>query len=121
MISFDSNCLDTEKIDDVIMGCANQAGEDNRNVARMATLLAGLPDTIGGVTLNRLCGSGLDAVGMAARAIKSGESDVVIAGGVIPKQDYDFLFNAGVKCVFGPGTPIPGCARQVLDAVNAAQ
>ncbi|MEO1143913.1 MAG: beta-ketoacyl synthase N-terminal-like domain-containing protein, partial [Pseudomonadota bacterium] len=74
--------LDTDKIDDVIMGCANQAGEDNRNVARMATLLAGLPDTIGGVTLNRLCGSGLDAVGMAARAIKSGESDVVIAGGV---------------------------------------
>ncbi len=69
-------------VDEVFLGCANQAGEDNRNVARMASLLAGLPDTVPGVTLNRLCASGLDAVGMAARAIRSGEIDVAIAGGV---------------------------------------
>ena len=65
----------------MILGCANQAGEDNRNLARMAGLLAGLPDSSGGVTLNRLCGSGLDAVAMAARAIRGGESDLIIAGG----------------------------------------
>jgi 3-oxoadipyl-CoA thiolase len=65
----------------VILGCANQAGEDNRNLARMAALLAGLPDSSGGVTLNRLCGSGLDAVAMAARAIRGGEGELIIAGG----------------------------------------
>jgi 3-oxoadipyl-CoA thiolase len=69
-------------VDDVFFGCANQAGEDNRNVARMASLLAGLPETVPGVTLNRLCASGLDAVGAAARAIKAGEIDLAIAGGV---------------------------------------
>jgi 3-oxoadipyl-CoA thiolase len=69
-------------VDEVYFGCANQAGEDNRNVARMASLLAGLPETVPGVTLNRLCASGLDAVGTAARAIKSGEIDLAIAGGV---------------------------------------
>ncbi len=69
-------------VDEVFLGCANQAGEDNRNVARMAALLAGLPETVPGVTLNRLCASGLDAVGMAARAIRAGEIDVAIAGGV---------------------------------------
>ncbi|MGQ6246299.1 3-oxoadipyl-CoA thiolase [Serratia sp. IR-2025] len=74
--------LDPQAIDDVILGCANQAGEDNRNVARMALLLAGLPHSVPGTTLNRLCGSGLDAVGMAARAIKCGEAEVIIAGGV---------------------------------------
>ncbi len=74
--------IDWTKLDDVIFGCANQAGEDNRNVARMAALLAGLPATVPGVTLNRLCGSGLDAVGTAARAIRSGECDLMIAGGV---------------------------------------
>ncbi len=74
--------LDPERIDDVFMGCANQAGEDNRNVARMSLLLAGLPVGVPGVTLNRLCGSGLDAVGSAARAIRAGEMDVAIAGGV---------------------------------------
>jgi len=73
--------LDWSELDDVILGCANQAGEDNRNLARMAGLLAGLPDSSGGVTLNRLCGSGLDAVAMAARAIRGGESDLIIAGG----------------------------------------
>jgi len=73
--------VDWAELDDVILGCANQAGEDNRNLARMAGLLAGLPDSSGGVTLNRLCGSGLDAVAMAARAIRGGESEMIIAGG----------------------------------------
>ncbi|MFQ5348161.1 MAG: 3-oxoadipyl-CoA thiolase [Rhodothalassiaceae bacterium] len=71
-----------EAVDDVIYGCANQAGEDNRNVARMAALIAGLPPAVPGVTLNRLCGSSLDAVAMAARAIRTGEAELVIAGGV---------------------------------------
>src|SRR6202012_3249951 len=70
------------KIDEVFLGCANQSGEDNRNVARMALLLAGLPDKIPGVTVNRLCASGLNAVGDAARAIRTGEMDFAIAGGV---------------------------------------
>ncbi|WP_298937245.1 3-oxoadipyl-CoA thiolase [uncultured Ruegeria sp.] len=74
--------LDPVAIDEVILGCANQAGEDNRNVARMATLLAGLPETVPGTTVNRLCGSGLDAVAIAARAIRAGEADMIIAGGV---------------------------------------
>ncbi|WP_390911746.1 3-oxoadipyl-CoA thiolase [Pseudosulfitobacter sp. SM2401] len=74
--------VDWSRLDDVIMGCANQAGEDNRNVARMASLLAGLPVDVPGITVNRLCASGLDAVGMAARAIKAGDLDMVIAGGV---------------------------------------
>jgi 3-oxoadipyl-CoA thiolase len=73
--------VDWSELDDVILGCANQAGEDNRNLARMAGLLAGLPDSSGGVTLNRLCGSGLDAVAMAARTIRGSEADLVIAGG----------------------------------------
>ena len=73
--------VDWSEVDDVILGCANQAGEDNRNLARMAGLLAGLPDSSGGVTLNRLCGSGLDAVAMAARTIRGGESELLIAGG----------------------------------------
>jgi acetyl-CoA acyltransferase len=74
--------LDWDAVQDVIYGCANQAGEDNRNVARMALLLAGLPREIGGSTVNRLCGSGMDAVGTAARAIKAGEAQLMIAGGV---------------------------------------
>jgi acetyl-CoA acyltransferase len=74
--------LDWSAVQDVIYGCANQAGEDNRNVARMASLLAGLPLEIGAATINRLCGSGMDAVGTAARAIKSGEAGLMIAGGV---------------------------------------
>jgi len=74
--------VDWAALDDVILGCANQAGEDNRNVARMAALLAGLPVEVPGVTVNRLCGSGLDAVGTAARAIKAGEAQLLIAGGV---------------------------------------
>ncbi len=73
--------VDWDELDDVILGCANQAGEDNRNLARMAALLAGLPDKSGGVTLNRLCGSGMDAVTMAARVIRGSEADMVLAGG----------------------------------------
>ncbi|MFZ1482725.1 MAG: beta-ketoacyl synthase N-terminal-like domain-containing protein, partial [Paracoccaceae bacterium] len=73
---------DWAAVDDVYLGCANQAGEDNRNVARMAALLAGLPVGVAGVTINRLCGSGMDAVLAGARAIRCGEADLVIAGGV---------------------------------------
>jgi 3-oxoadipyl-CoA thiolase len=74
--------IDPAAIDDVVLGCANQAGEDNRNVARMAALLSGLPDSVPGSTINRLCGSGLDAVGSAARSIVAGDNDIVVAGGV---------------------------------------
>ena len=73
--------VDWAALDDIILGCANQAGEDNRNLARMAGLLAGLPDSSGGVTLNRLCGSGLDAIAMAARTIRGGDAELIIAGG----------------------------------------
>jgi acetyl-CoA acyltransferase len=76
--------IDWSRVNDVIFGCANQAGEDNRNVARMAALLAGLPVDVSGVTVNRLCGSGMEAVVQAARAIKTGEANLVIAGGVEP-------------------------------------
>ena len=74
--------VDWAALDDVFFGCANQAGEDNRNVARMALLLAGLPDNVPGVTINRLCASGMEAVGTAARAIRAGEMEFAIAGGV---------------------------------------
>jgi 3-oxoadipyl-CoA thiolase len=77
-----SPSVDWHELDDVVYGCANQSGEDNRNVARMALLLAGLPKEISGATINRLCGSSLDALGIAARAIKSGETELMIAGGV---------------------------------------
>lgn len=97
--------LDFAAVDDVIFGCANQAGEDNRNVARMSSLLAGLPETVTGTTVNRLCGSGMDAIIMAARAIKSGEADLMIAGGVesmsrapfvMPKATSAFSRNAEI-------------------------
>jgi acetyl-CoA acyltransferase len=97
--------VDWEAVDDVIFGCANQAGEDNRNVARMSLLLAGLPVSITGTTINRLCGSGMDAVVTAARAIKSGEAELMIAGGVesmsrapfvMPKADVAFSRNAEI-------------------------
>src|SRR6202163_2429425 len=74
--------VDWAALDEVIFGCANQAGEDNRNVARMALLLAGLPDSVPGITVNRLCSSGLNAVGLAAQGIRAGEMDLAIAGGV---------------------------------------
>jgi len=97
--------LDPSAIEDVMLGCANQAGEDNRNVARMAALLAGLPVSVPGVTLNRLCGSGLDALAQAARAIRTGEAQVLVAGGVesmsrapfvTPKADAAFSRNAEI-------------------------
>ncbi|MEO9528483.1 3-oxoadipyl-CoA thiolase [Roseibium sp.] len=96
---------DWMELDDVFYGCANQAGEDNRNVARMSSLLAGLPETVPGLTLNRLCGSGMDAVIAATRAIKSGEIDLAIAGGVesmsrapfvMPKAEAGFSRNAEI-------------------------
>jgi 3-oxoadipyl-CoA thiolase len=96
------NSLDPALVEEVIFGCANQAGEDNRNVARMAALLAGLPVEVAGVTVNRLCASGLNAINQAARAIKTGEGDVYIAGGVesmsrapysIPKAEAGFTFG----------------------------
>jgi 3-oxoadipyl-CoA thiolase len=85
--------LDPKAVDDVIMGCANQAGEDNRNVARMALLLAGLPDSVPGVTVNRLCASGLDAVGQAARAIICGQADLMLAGGVESMSRAPFVMG----------------------------
>jgi len=85
--------LPSDAIDDVIMGCANQAGEDNRNVARMATLLAGIDPMVPGATINRLCGSGLDAVGTAARAIKAGEAHVMLAGGVESMSRAPFVMG----------------------------
>src|SRR5688500_2570532 len=131
------------ELDDVILGCANQAGEDNRNLARMAGLLAGLPDSSGGVTLNRLCGSGLDAVAMAARAVRGGESDLVIAGGsesmsrapfVMPKAQSAFDRNAEIydttigwrfvnpkmKDAYGDDT-MPSTAENVADEFNVAR
>ena len=97
--------VDWAALADVLYGCANQAGEDNRNVARMAALLAGLPVGVPGGTINRLCGSGLDAVGTAARAIKSGEAQLMIAGGVesmsrapfvMPKAESAFSRSASI-------------------------
>jgi 3-oxoadipyl-CoA thiolase len=85
--------LDPAAIDEVVLGCANQAGEDNRNVARMAGLLAGLPETVPGVTINRLCGSGLDALGTAARAIRAGEAELVVAGGVESMSRAPFVIG----------------------------
>lgn len=85
--------LDWSAVADIIFGCANQAGEDNRNVARMSALLAGLPETLPGSTINRLCGSGMDATGTAARAIKSGETDLMIAGGVESMSRAPFVMG----------------------------
>jgi acetyl-CoA acyltransferase len=85
--------VDPVAIDDVVLGCANQAGEDNRDVARMSLLLAGLPLSVSGVTVNRLCGSGMDAIGTAARAIKTGETDLMIAGGVESMSRAPFVMG----------------------------
>ncbi|HXG81234.1 MAG TPA: acetyl-CoA C-acyltransferase, partial [Sphingomicrobium sp.] len=129
--------VDWAALDDIILGCANQAGEDNRNLARMAGLLAGLPDSSGGVTLNRLCGSGLDAVAMAARAIRGGEAELIIAGGsesmsrapfVMPKAESAFdrraeiydttigwrFVNPKMRNQYGDDT-MPGTAENVAD------
>ena len=94
--------VDWGAVDDVLYGCANQAGEDNRNVARMAVLLAGLPVEVPAVTINRLCGSSLDAVGMAARAIKAGEQNLVIAGGVESMTRAPFVMGKA-EAPFGRG------------------
>ena len=130
--------VDWGELDDIILGCANQAGEDNRNLARMAGLLAGLPDSSGGVTLNRLCGSGLDAVAMAARAIRGSEADLIIAGGsesmsrapfVMPKAESAFdrraeiydttigwrFVNPKMKDAYGDDT-MPSTAENVAEA-----
>jgi len=97
--------IEAVAFDDVLMGCANQAGEDNRNIARMALLLAGMPESVPGVTINRLCSSGMEAIGMAARAIKAGEAELIIAGGaesmsrspfVMPKHTSAFSRNAEI-------------------------
>ncbi len=85
--------MDWTAIDDIYMGCANQAGEDNRNVARMSSLLAGFSETIPASTVNRLCGSGMDAIGIAARAIKAGEADIMIAGGVESMSRAPFVMG----------------------------
>jgi 3-oxoadipyl-CoA thiolase len=135
--------VDWAALDDIILGCANQAGEDNRNLARMAGLLAGLPHDSGGVTLNRLCGSGLDAVAMAARAIRSGEGDLLIAGGsesmsrapfVMAKATSAFDRNAEIydttigwrfvntkmRDAYGDDT-MPSTAENVADEFNVSR
>ncbi len=89
--------VDWQKVDDVVYGCANQAGEDNRNVARMSALLAGLPVEVTGNTVNRLCGSGMDTIGIAARAIKAGEQQLVIAGGVESMSRSPFVMPKATK------------------------
>src|SRR5580704_4345873 len=94
-------------LDDVIYGCANQSGEDNRNVARMALLLAGLDVEVPGSTVNRLCGSSMDAVAIAARAIKSGEADIIIAGGVESMSRAPFAAGEAPAAVQG-GMPLAG-------------
>ncbi len=135
--------VDWAQLDDIILGCANQAGEDNRNLARMAGLLAGLPDGSGGVTLNRLCGSGLDAVAMAARTIHAGEADLIIAGGsesmsrapfVMPKAQSAFdrtaeiydttigwrFVNPKLRDVYGDDT-MPSTAENVADEYKVSR
>jgi acetyl-CoA acyltransferase len=89
--------LDWAALDDVVLGCANQAGEDNRNVARMALLLAGIPESVPGSTVNRLCGSGMDAVGIAARAIKAGEAELMLAGGVESMTRAPFVMGKAIE------------------------
>ena len=121
--------LDPARIDDVILGCANQAGEDNRNVARMAVLLAGLPDSVPGTTINRLCGSGLDAVAYAARSIIAGDNDIVVAGGVesmsrapfvMPKATTAFSRQAEVfDTTIGWRFVNPGAEGAVRDRLDA--
>ena len=95
--------LDPNDIDDVLFGCANQAGEDNRNIARMGVLLAGFPERVPAVTINRLCGSSLDAIIQAGRAIKNGDADVIVAGGVesMTRAPYSVPKNVSGAALFG--------------------
>jgi acetyl-CoA C-acetyltransferase len=94
--------VDWARLDDCLLGCANQAGEDNRNIARMAVLLAGLPHTVPGATLNRLCGSGLNAVGAAAQAIRAGDADLILAGGVESMTRAPYVLSKSISA-FGRG------------------
>ncbi len=135
--------VDWMALDDVIFGCANQAGEDNRNVARMALLLAGLPQEVPGSTVNRLCGSSMDAIGMASRAIKSGEAELIIAGGVesmtrapfvMSKADSAFsrsaetfdttigwrFVNPSMKCKYGVDS-MPETAENVAEEFHVSR
>jgi acetyl-CoA acyltransferase len=135
--------VDWTALDDVLLGCANQAGEDNRNVARMAALLAELPIAVPGCTLNRLCGSGLDALGSAARAIRSGDADLVVAGGVesmsrapfvMPKAESAWsrgaqvhdttigwrLVNPAMERMHGTDS-MPGTAQNVADEFSVSR
>jgi 3-oxoadipyl-CoA thiolase len=135
--------VDWSAVDDAVFGCANQAGEDNRNVARMGLLLAGLPETIPASTINRLCGSGMDAVGIAARAIRAGEAELIIAGGVesmsrapfvMPKADSAFsrtnavfdttigwrFVNPLMKQMYGTDS-MPETAENVADAFKVSR
>jgi acetyl-CoA acyltransferase len=137
------NSVDWSAVDDVILGCANQAGEDNRNVARMALLLAGLPEEVPGSTINRLCGSGMDAVGIAARAIRAAEAELIIAGGVesmsrapfvMPKAEAAFsrsnavfdttigwrFVNALMKQLYGTDS-MPETAENVASQYNVSR
>ncbi|WP_144098374.1 3-oxoadipyl-CoA thiolase [Croceicoccus sediminis] len=114
--------VDWAAVDDAIMGCANQAGEDNRNVARMAVLLAGLPETIPGVTVNRLCASGLNALGNAAQAIRCGDADLMIAGGVESMTRSPYVMGKA-ESAFGRGQKIEDTTlgwRFVNPAMKAA-
>jgi len=125
--------VDWAAVTDVLYGCANQAGEDNRNVARMSALLAGLPMEVPGATINRLCGSGLDAVGSAARAIRAGEAGLMIAGGVesmsrapfvMPKAESAFSrSNAWTRCRRRPRTwpPTSGSSARRRTAWRCAR
>lgn len=122
--------VDWTAVEDIIYGCANQAGEDNRNVARMSGLLAGLPIEVPGTTINRLCGSGMDAIGMAARSIKSGETELMIAGGVesmsrapfvMGKAESAFSRNAAIyDTTIGWRFPNPAMKKTVRHAFDAA-
>jgi 3-oxoadipyl-CoA thiolase len=114
--------VDWAALDDVILGCANQAGEDNRNVARMAVLLAGLPETVPGVTVNRLCSSGLNAIGIAAQAIRSGDADFLIAGGAESMTRAPYVMGKA-DSAFGRGQKIEDTTlgwRFVNPAMKAA-
>ena len=107
--------VDWDKVDDVIYGCVNQAGEDNRNVARMALLLAGLPKEISGVTVNRLCASGLHAVGAAAQAIKSGDAGLIVAGGC--HSSRSLARPVSTATTGGVGNPVLSLVEDVISGL----
>ena len=112
--------LDWKAVEDVIYGCANQAGEDNRNVARMGLLLAGLPDSVPGATVNRLCGSGLEATGAAARAIKAGDCDLMISGGVESMSRAPFVMPKAETAFSSNFKPKPGLSDNTSSPFSIA-